>query len=49
MTTENYRELIQSSIKDLEWQEDYHLAKLEEAKAKLQIFRDKLNSLDNDI
>jgi len=49
MTPENYRDLIQSSIKDLEWQEDYHLAKLEEAKAKLDIFRDKLNSLNDDL
>lgn len=49
MTKQDLEELIRQSIKDLEWSEDYHQRKLDETVAKLDVFRDKLKSLQDDI
>jgi len=45
MTVEEMKEVVQSSIKSLEWEEDYHQRKLDEAEIKLEIFRNKLKQL----
>ena len=46
MTKEEMSELFRQSIKDLEWAEDYHQKKLDETVVKLELFRDKLKSLE---
>jgi len=39
-------ELLKAKIKDLEWTEDYHQKKLNEAEFQIEIFRKELKSLE---
>ena len=39
-------ELLKAKIKDLEWTEDYHQKKLNEAEFQIKIFRTELKNLE---